>query len=127
MATPDLSRDCQSAYDSIRSIGLSHSLTEKVARLLLRWGGDGKAVEGMIRIKPAYLFVPGDCDASLGRIQEAACGGTEWLYAAGSQQSGARGSGYLLVAAGTGFGLFLIGVDETGFQGKTLTGCAART
>src|SRR5437870_8112279 len=82
---------------------------------------------GMIRIKPAYLFVPGDCDASLGRIQEAACGGTEWLYAAGSQQSGARGSGYLLVAAGTGFGLFLIGVDETGFQGKTLTGCAART
>src|SRR5207237_10731327 len=108
MATPDLSRDCQSAYDSIRSIGLSHSLTEKVARLLLRWGGDGKAVEGMIRIKPAYLFVPGDCDASVGRIKDAACGGTEWLYATVSKQCGARGSGYILCVVCRGYGLILI-------------------
>jgi CRP/FNR family transcriptional regulator, cyclic AMP receptor protein len=52
-AAQHLSRDCQSAYDSIRSIGLSHSVTEKLARLLLEWTADGKAVAGMIRVKLA--------------------------------------------------------------------------
>ena len=52
-AAQHLSRDCQSAYDSIRSIGLSHSVTEKLARLLLQWCSDGRAADGTIRIKLA--------------------------------------------------------------------------
>lgn len=50
-AAQQISRDCQSAYDSIRSIGLSHSVTEKMARLLLQWSADGRPANGMIRIK----------------------------------------------------------------------------
>lgn len=52
-AAQHLSRDCQSAYDSIRSIGLSHSVTEKLARLLLQWSAEGKAADGMTRTKLA--------------------------------------------------------------------------
>ena len=52
-AAQHLSRDCQSAYNSIRSIGLSHSVTEKLARLLLQWTADGKAADGTVRIKLA--------------------------------------------------------------------------
>lgn len=52
-AARDLSRDCQAAYNSIRSIGLSHSAMEKVARLLLQWTGDGKMIDGVIRVKLA--------------------------------------------------------------------------
>ena len=46
-----LSRDCQTAYESIRSIGLSHSVPEKLARLLLHWSEEGKAESGSIRFK----------------------------------------------------------------------------
>jgi CRP/FNR family cyclic AMP-dependent transcriptional regulator len=46
-----LSRDCHSAYDSIRSIGLSHSVAEKLARLLLQWAADGRVADGAIRTK----------------------------------------------------------------------------
>jgi CRP/FNR family transcriptional regulator, cyclic AMP receptor protein len=52
-AAQHLSRDCQSAYSSIRSIGLSHSAAERLARLLLQWADDGKMVDGMIRVKLA--------------------------------------------------------------------------
>jgi len=52
-AATNLSRDCQSAYDVIRSIGLSHSASEKLARLLLQWCTDGKLVDGSIRVKLA--------------------------------------------------------------------------
>ncbi len=48
-----LSRDCRSLYRSIRSIGLSHSVSEKLARLLLHWSAEGHASEGMVRIKLA--------------------------------------------------------------------------
>ena len=44
-ATQQISRDCQSAYDVIRFIGLSHSASEKLARLFLQWA-DGKAANG---------------------------------------------------------------------------------
>ncbi len=36
-----LSRDCQSAYDVIRSIGLSQSAPERLARFLLDWSSHG--------------------------------------------------------------------------------------
>lgn len=48
-----MSNDCQSAYDVIRSIGLSHSVSEKLARLLLQWAPDGRVVDGTIRLKLA--------------------------------------------------------------------------
>jgi CRP/FNR family transcriptional regulator, cyclic AMP receptor protein len=48
-----LSNDCQAAYGVIRSIGLSHSVSEKLARLLLQWAVDGRECEGAIRMKLA--------------------------------------------------------------------------
>jgi CRP/FNR family cyclic AMP-dependent transcriptional regulator len=48
-----LSNDCQAAYGVIRSIGLSHSVSEKLARLLLQWAADGRVSQGMIRLKLA--------------------------------------------------------------------------
>ncbi len=50
-AAEHLARDCQSAYDVIRSIGLSHSVSEKLARLLLQWSVDGTISNGVIRMK----------------------------------------------------------------------------
>src|SRR5207248_1787945 len=50
-AATQLSQECQSAYDVIRSIGLSHSVSEKMARLLLQWSTDSKVVDGAIRLK----------------------------------------------------------------------------
>src|SRR6266576_806951 len=40
-AAQHLSRNCQSAYEMIRSLGLSHSVGEKLARLLLEWASEG--------------------------------------------------------------------------------------
>jgi CRP/FNR family transcriptional regulator, cyclic AMP receptor protein len=48
-----LSNDCQSAYEVIRSIGLSLSVSEKLARLLLQWAAEGRASGGEIRLKLA--------------------------------------------------------------------------
>ena len=50
-AAQHLSRNCQSAYEMIRSLGLSHSVAEKLARLLLEWSSDGDVVKEGIRIK----------------------------------------------------------------------------
>lgn len=48
-----ISDDCHSAYEVIRSIGLSQSVSEKLARLLLQWSVDGHRIEGEIRLKLA--------------------------------------------------------------------------
>ena len=50
-AAQHLSQNCQSAYEMIRSLGLSHSVSEKLARLLLEWAHDGEATKEGIRIK----------------------------------------------------------------------------
>lgn len=50
-AAKHLSHNCQSAYDLIRALGLSHSVSEKVARLLLEWSSDGEDTKDGIRIK----------------------------------------------------------------------------
>jgi CRP/FNR family transcriptional regulator, cyclic AMP receptor protein len=50
-AAQHLSQNCQSAYEMIRSLGLSHSVSEKMARLLLEWATDGEATKDGIRIK----------------------------------------------------------------------------
>jgi len=46
-----LGRDCQMAYEVIRSIGLSNSAAEKLARFLVEWAGDGRLSGGMVRVK----------------------------------------------------------------------------
>lgn len=50
-AAQHLSQNCQSAYEMIRSLGLSHSVSEKLARLLLEWASDGEVTKEGIRIK----------------------------------------------------------------------------
>lgn len=52
-AAQHIARDCQSAYEVIRSIGLSHSVSEKLARLLLQWSTEARVVNGVIRLKLA--------------------------------------------------------------------------
>jgi len=52
-AAQHLSQDCQSAYEMIRSLGLSHSVSEKLARLLLEWAINGEETKEGIRIKLA--------------------------------------------------------------------------
>src|ERR1700740_528306 len=50
-AAQHLSQNCQSAYEMIRSLGLSHSVSEKLARLVLEWASDGETTKDGIRIK----------------------------------------------------------------------------
>jgi CRP/FNR family transcriptional regulator, cyclic AMP receptor protein len=50
-AAQHLACDCQSAYEVIRSIGLSHSMPEKLARILLQWSTDTALINGTIRLK----------------------------------------------------------------------------
>lgn len=50
-AAEHLSQNCQNAYELIRSLGLSHSVGEKLARLLLEWASDGEETKDGIRIK----------------------------------------------------------------------------
>jgi CRP/FNR family transcriptional regulator, cyclic AMP receptor protein len=50
-AAQHLSQNCQNAYEMIRSLGLSHSVAEKLARLLLEWAHDGDFTKDGIRIK----------------------------------------------------------------------------
>lgn len=50
-AAQHLSDNCQNAYEMIRSLGLSHSVSEKLARLLLEWATDGEQTKDGIRIK----------------------------------------------------------------------------
>jgi len=52
-AAQHISRDCQSAVDALRSLGLSHSVLEKLARLLLQWLPDGRENGGAVRVKLA--------------------------------------------------------------------------
>ena len=49
--TQQLSKECQDAYEMVRSIGLSHSVSEKLARLLLQWSDEGQVTDGAIRLK----------------------------------------------------------------------------
>jgi CRP/FNR family transcriptional regulator, cyclic AMP receptor protein len=48
-----LGRDCHSAYDVIRSIGLSSSATEKLARFLMECAAAGRMTDGVVRVKLA--------------------------------------------------------------------------
>jgi len=50
-AAQQLAENCQSAYEVVKSVGLSHSASEKLARLMLQWANEGEAVNGAIRMK----------------------------------------------------------------------------
>ncbi len=52
-AAEHLGSNCQSAYDQIRSLGLSHSAREKLARVLLEWAADGEQTREGLRVKLA--------------------------------------------------------------------------
>jgi CRP/FNR family transcriptional regulator len=50
-AAQHLSRDCQSAYEVVRSIGLSHSAPAKLAKLLLQWAAEAKPANGAVQLR----------------------------------------------------------------------------
>jgi len=52
-AAEHLSANCQTAFDQIRSLGLSHSAREKLARVLLEWAANGEETRDGIRVKLA--------------------------------------------------------------------------
>jgi len=52
-AAQHLSASCHNAYDMIRSIGLSHSASEKLARMLLELAIEGDITKDGIRVKLA--------------------------------------------------------------------------
>ena len=52
-ATQHLARDCSDAYGVVRSIGLSHSVSERFARFLLETSADGEVSNGTVRVRLA--------------------------------------------------------------------------
>lgn len=50
-AAQHLGHDCGHAYELIRTIGLSHSASERLARLLLESAADGQSSGGVLRVK----------------------------------------------------------------------------
>ncbi|HTT33518.1 MAG TPA: Crp/Fnr family transcriptional regulator [Methylomirabilota bacterium] len=48
-----LGRDCHAAYELVRSIGLSESVSERLARFLLEWSANGSVSNGLLRVKLA--------------------------------------------------------------------------
>ncbi len=49
-AAQNIGRDCQSAYDVVRSIGLSNSVSGRVAKFLLESAADGKVTNGVVSV-----------------------------------------------------------------------------
>jgi CRP/FNR family transcriptional regulator, cyclic AMP receptor protein len=52
-ATQHLARDCSDAYGGVRTIGLSHSVSERFARFLLETAADGEISNGTVRVRLA--------------------------------------------------------------------------
>ena len=52
-AAEHLSQNCQSAFEQIRALGLSHSAREKLARVLLEWAAGGEETRDGTRVKLA--------------------------------------------------------------------------
>ena len=52
-ATQHLARDCSDAYGVARTIGLSHSVSERFARFLLETAADGEVSNGTVRVRLA--------------------------------------------------------------------------
>jgi CRP/FNR family transcriptional regulator, cyclic AMP receptor protein len=52
-AAQHISRDCRDAYDAVRSIGLSHSVSGRVAKFLLASATDGQVMNGVVHARLA--------------------------------------------------------------------------
>jgi CRP/FNR family cyclic AMP-dependent transcriptional regulator len=52
-ATEHLARDCSDAYGVVRTIGLSHSVSERFARFLLDTSAEGEVSNGTVRVRLA--------------------------------------------------------------------------
>jgi len=52
-AIQHLARDCSDAYGVLRTIGLSHSVSERFARFLLESAADGEVSNGEVRVRLA--------------------------------------------------------------------------
>src|SRR5271157_6046032 len=50
-AAQQISRECREAYEVVRSIGLSHSISTRVAKFLLESAAEGKVTDGAVRVK----------------------------------------------------------------------------
>ena len=50
-ATQHLARDCTDSYGVVRTIGLSHSVSERFARFLLESASDGQVSRGTVRVR----------------------------------------------------------------------------
>jgi CRP/FNR family transcriptional regulator len=50
-ALQHISRDYQTACDALRSVGLTHSISERLAKFLLESSADGKVANGVVRTK----------------------------------------------------------------------------
>jgi CRP/FNR family transcriptional regulator, cyclic AMP receptor protein len=50
-AAQHISRDCHEAYEVVRSIGLSNSVSERVAKFLLESATDGRVTYGAVRAR----------------------------------------------------------------------------
>jgi CRP/FNR family transcriptional regulator len=52
-AAQHLARDCSDSYGVVRTIGLSHSVSERFARFLLETAADGEVSNGTVRVRLA--------------------------------------------------------------------------
>src|ERR1035438_9471034 len=52
-ATQHLARDCSDSYGVVRTLGLSHSVSERFARFLLDTASDAKVTNGTARVRLA--------------------------------------------------------------------------
>lgn len=52
-ASQHLARDCSDAYGVVRTIGLSHSVSERFARFLLETAAEGEVSNGTVRVRLA--------------------------------------------------------------------------
>jgi CRP/FNR family transcriptional regulator, cyclic AMP receptor protein len=52
-ATQHLARDCSDSYGVVRTIGLSHSVSERFSRFLLDTSADGEVSHGKVRVRLA--------------------------------------------------------------------------
>jgi len=50
-AAQHISRDCQDAYDVVRSVGMSQTVSRRVAKFLLASATDGRDTNGVVRAK----------------------------------------------------------------------------
>jgi CRP/FNR family transcriptional regulator len=66
--TEELSRDYAMACEQLRTVGLSNSAPEKLARLLLEWSQNGKTTDGMVHFR--FPLTHGEIGEFIGASRE---------------------------------------------------------